>query len=99
MTTTFSDTTRNTLTRCEWQVLTASAHRRIARDGVSFFATVRAPGEWSVSIKKATLAQGQESHPCLAAMDANEILWAWRDGRKVPDHLRGKLTEAGRAVL
>lgn len=95
----FDTSSRRTLEAGGWQVGAEVAHRRETRFGVAAFAKVRADGSWSVAIKRATLAQGQDSHPCSAAMDANEILWAWRDGRKASDHLGGKLTDEGRAVL
>lgn len=108
MTTSFPLGTRQTLVRCGWEVGKSRASFSVEREGKSAIAFVHADGRWSVEtgaftimrgVRRTVLAQGRETEPCAAAMDANEVIWAWRDGRKVPDHLRGKLTEQGRAVL
>lgn len=103
----FDTSTRRTLTAGGWLVGTKTASRSVARDGCNAIAYVTTTGQWTVETQPAgrhpkhaqVVARGQESHPCAAAMDANEILWAFRDGRRAPDHLGGKLTDEGRAVL
>ncbi len=108
MTTAFPLGTRQTLLRCGWDVGKSRAHLSADRQGQTVVAFVHADGRWTVETKgwaligptRATvLAQGQDDHPAAAAMDANEIVWAWRDGRKAPDHLRNRLTEQGRTML
>ncbi len=104
----FTAGTREALARNGWTVGATQAHRSEARNGQPLVAKVHADGTWTANrrhysirwgIQVTTLASGTEVHPASAAADANEILWAWRDGKKVPDHLRGKLTDQGRAVL
>ena len=108
MTTAFALNTRQTLLRCGWDVGKSRAHISADRDGKTAVAFVHADGRWSVEtgaftimrgVRMTVLAQGKEAEPAAAAMDANEILWAWRDGRNAPDHLQQKLTEPGRTVL
>lgn len=98
----FSSRDRDALARAGWDVSRYDATRWETNPAHGrALARLDPAGRWTVHHvpHESALAFGQDQHPCGAACDANEILWAWRDGRRVPDHLRAKLTDAGRAVL
>lgn len=67
----FDPSTTQTLQSLGWTIAGASAE--LAHGKVR--ASVHADGRWRVRRGAVTLASGKESHPALAACDANEIVW------------------------
>lgn len=104
----FTETTRSCLRGCGWTVGRLRAHRSEGNARSVATAFVASDGAWAVStpvwsiIRSASttiLAMGKESCPELAAMNANEVLWAWRDARHVPAHLAQHVTVAGATLF
>lgn len=46
-------------------------------------ATITATGAWIVNVRGNQIAGGNETSTAFAAMEANEVAWAYRNARKV----------------
>lgn len=104
----FTETTRSVLRGSGWTVGNLRARRSEGNARGVATAFVTSGGAWAVLTpvrpvilrvpSTSFMARGKESCAELAAMDANEVLWAWRDGRHAPYYLAAHITVAG-AVL
>lgn len=91
--------TARVLKTCGWDVHPAGrlATLAYARGECVWRGVLYADGSWHVEQtviprEAPRIAAGRDVHPASAAMDVHEILWALRDGRTPPEHVRRYLT-------
>ena len=75
----FDARTVQTMTAYGWAFRGSVTSRREATKRGNVLLTVHADGTWIVTLGENRLAFGRDSHPCLAACDANEVAWDYRD--------------------
>ena len=85
------ETARRVFRSCGWDVEDRLATKKSSLDA-GLMASVKADGYWHVKRGYVLIASGNDSHPCLAACDASEILWACEKGYPVPESVRRYLT-------